>query len=498
MLPAQLDTSEQMLRKAVGASEDIIWQSLRLRAEGRKALLVFIEGMVDRQSLQEFVVAPLATEDSSEGLPPKLMDMAKRLIHTAIKQEAKDAAKARDALFRGLALLLVDGYAGALILGVQDWEERPVQSPPSEAGLRGPRDGFVENIVTNINLVRRRIKDPNLVVKYWPVGARTRTRVAVLHMADITRKRLIEEIHSRVAATEFDGILDASQLRELLTGVLWTPFPKMATTERPDSVCAALLGGKVVVLVDNSPFALVAPTTLMETLWAPDDYYTNPIVTGMMRLVRTFGVLVTVLLPPLYIGITMYAPALVRTDLAIYLARERAGIPLTPALEIIFLETMMEILHEATIRLPAKVGSAATVVGGLIIGQAAVEARLISGMAVIVVAIAAIGSFTVPVQEMGQVWRVTKWAFIAAATVMGVYGVFAAAFIMFSWVASQDSFGTPYMIPLAPLVWGDLKRDSLSRLSWSLVRKRPATNRTKDSDRTSQPQNRKYQDGGER
>lgn len=498
MLPGQIDQSEQQLRQAVGDSEDIIWQSLRLRPGNRQALLVFIEGMVDRQSLQEFVVAPLATADPNSKLPPTLMAMAEQFVHTAVKQEARDAAKARDAIFRGLAVLLVDGYAGGLILGVQDWEERPVQSPPSESGLRGPRDGFVENIVTNINLIRRRLKDPKLVIKYWKVGARTQTRVAVLHMADIARNRLVQEIHSRVAAIDFDGILDASQVRELLTGLGLTPFPHMATTERPDSTVAGLLSGKVVVLVDNSPFALLAPTTLMESLWAPDDYYTNPVVTAMVRTVRALGAAVTVFLPPLYIGVTMFAPALLRTDLAIYLARERAGIPLTPALEIIFLETMMEVLHEATVRLPSKVGSAATVVGGLIIGQAAVEARLISGMAVIVVAIAAIGSFTVPVQEMGQVWRATKWLLIAAATVLGVYGVFAASFMIFSWLVSQDSFGTPYMTPLAPMVLSDLKRDSLLRQSWGLIRKRPGTNRPKDSDRAPQPQTVKYQDGGER
>jgi hypothetical protein len=497
-LPPALTDSEQVLRRALGASEDIIFQRYSLKADGRPALLAFVEGMIDRVSLENQVVEVMASTDPSGGLPPRLSDLGRLLVHLSSHTEERTAEPAAEAVFRGHAVLLVDGYPGALILGVQGWEDRPVQSAPSETGLRGPRDGFVENIVTNISLIRRRLNDPNLVVRYWRVGARSKTRVAVLHMADITRERLVSELAQRVAAIEFDGIFDALQVRELLTGQNYTPFPKMEGTERPDMVAMALLAGKVAVLVDNSPFVLTAPTTLGDTFWAADDYYTAPIVTALVRLFRFFGAFATAFLSPLYIGVMMFNPGLVRTDLAIYFARERAGIPLTPALEVVFLEVMMEILHEATVRLPTKVGSAATVVGGLIIGQAAVEARLVSGIVVIVAAISAIGSFTIPGQEMGQVWRATKWVLIVAATAFGVYGVFGASWVLFSWLASQDSFGTPYMAPLAPLIPKDLAGDSFVRAPWGTLRWREKTLRTKNKARTSAPQARKYRDGGER
>ncbi|HWI62770.1 MAG TPA: spore germination protein [Symbiobacteriaceae bacterium] len=498
MLPAQLSRSEQMVRQALGASEDILFQKLRLQAEGRLARLIWVEGMISGQRLDEFVITPLATEDPKEGLPPTLTELGHRMVHVGFRKEVRDPAKVRDMVLRGHAALLVDGYAGALIIGVQDWAERSVDSPPSETGLRGPRDGFTENIVTNINLVRRRINDAQLVLKYWRVGARSKTRVAVLHIDDIARKRLVDEIHSRVAAIEFDGLIDSHQLRELLVATPWSHFPKMLPTERPDRVASALLAGKVVVMVDNSPFALIAPVTLMETLFAADDYYSLPLVTSMVRAARAVGALATLLLSPGYIGIMMFNPGLVRSDLAIYLARERAGVPLTPALEVFFLEGMMEVLHEATVRLPSKVGSAATVVGGLIIGQAAVEARLLSANVVIVAAISAIGSFTLPSQEMGQVWRATKWLLIIAASLFGVYGAFAGAYLLFSWLASQDSFGTPYLAPVAPLNFGDLLRESILRRHWGSLRKRPHFNRPQDPDRTPQRQNTKYWDGGER
>lgn len=498
LLPPALTDSEQVLRQALGASEDVLYQRLTLMAGRRPALLVFVEGMVDRHRLADQVVEVLASTDLPEGLPPTLAELGRRLVYLPTHSEQIKAAKAAEAVFRGQAVLLVDGYPGALILGVQGWEDRSIQNAPSETGLRGPRDGFVENIVTNINLIRRRLNDPKLVVRYWRVGTRSKTRVAVLHIADIARDRLVNEIAQRVAAIEFDGVLDASQVRGLLTGQVYTPFPKMGSTERPDLVVAALLVGKVAVLVDNSPFALTAPTALMDTLWAADDYYTVPAVTLMIRMVRLLGAFSTTFLSPLYVGIMMFNPGLVRTDLAIYFARERSGIPLTPSLEVIFLEVMMEVLHEATVRLPTKIGSAATVVGGLIIGQAAVEARLVSGIVVIVAAISAIGSFTIPGQEMGQVWRVTKWLLIAAATAFGVYGVFGASFVLFSWLASQDSFGTPYLAPLAPLIRDDLAGDSLLRVPWGLFRRREKRYRPKDQNRTSEPQVKKYLDGGER
>ncbi|MDF2629844.1 MAG: gerBA 4 [Symbiobacteriaceae bacterium] len=497
-LPPALTKSEQALRKALGASEDILFTRLTLRTGGRNALLASIEGMVNREALQEQVIEALLRTDLPGGLPPTLTDLGRQLLHLVEQTEECQAAKAAEAIFRGDAVLLVDGYAGALVLGTLKWDERPVQSAPSETGLRGPRDGFVERLTTNISLIRRRLNDPNLVVRFFRVGTRSKTRVAVLHMADITNERLVKEIEQRVAAIDYDGILDASQLRELLTGQVYTLFPKTGSTERPDLVVEALLAGKVAVLADNSPFALTAPITLGDTFWAADDYYTVPVVTLMMRLVRFIGAFATALMSPLYIGIMTFNPGLVRTDLAIYFARERSGIPLTPALEVLFLEVMMEVLHEATVRLPTKVGSAATVVGGLIIGQAAVEARLVSGIVVIVVAISALGSFTIPGQEMGQVWRATKWVLILAATTLGVYGVFGASFVLFSWLASQDSFGTPYLAPIAPLIPRDLLVDSVLRQHWSLFSRRERTYRTKDDDRTGEPQLKKYLDGGER
>ena len=496
MLPAAIEKSEPMLRKALGPSEDIICQELRLRAGGRKVLLVFVEGMIDRDSLQEHAIAPLATTDLPEGLPPTLEELGFRLISVVVRKVVTDPAQVREKVCRGNVALLIDGYPGALVLGLQDWEERAIQSSPSESGLRGPRDAFVENVVTNINLIRRRLNDPHLIVKYYRVGVRSRTLVAVLHIADIARDRLVTEIQDRVAAIEFDGVLDSAQMRELITGMPWAP--KMEMTERPDKIVAGLLSGKVAVVTDNSPFTLTAPTTLMDTLWAADDYYSSPAITILTRFIRLVGVGVTLFLSPLYVGITMFNPGLLRSDLAFYMARERAGIPLVPTLETIFLEIMMEVLHEATIRLPSKIGSAATVVGGLIIGQAAVQARLLSGIVVIVAAISAIGSFTLPSQEMGQAWRVTKWALILAASTFGVYGIFVTSFMLFSWLASQDSFGTPYLAPVAPLIPGDLARDSLLRKPWGLVRRRAQSLRPKDPDRTSRSQDLKYRDGGER
>lgn len=494
----RLAESRALLQEALGEGDDIRHQSCRLRWDGRAALLVYIDGLCSSETLQGHVLRPLMAERPAGKPPRDLADLGQRLITVTEQRVLTDVTRVRDAIYSGNAALLVDGFAGALVLGTQGWEERPVQSPPSESALRGPRDGFIESISTNIALVRRRICDPTLRVRYFRVGARTRTRVVLLYLADLARPALVHELATRLAAVEFDGILDTAQLREFLVGQGFNPFPKMEMTERPDKVAAALLSGKVAVLVDNSPFAAVAPTTLIDFLWAPDDYYSNPAVALLVRLVRLIGWGATMLLSPLYIALQAYNPELVRSDMALFLARERLGVPLTAPLEIIFLAIMMELIFEATVRLPAKIGSAATVVGGLIIGQAAVQARIISSGVIIVVAISAIGSFTLPGQEMGQVWRAIKWLLIVAASTFGVYGLFALAFVLLSWLAAQDSFGTPFLAPLAPMIPGDLLQDFAYRKPWDAWRRRPATYRPQDPDRTGAAQARKFRDGGER
>nr|PZN37617.1 MAG: hypothetical protein DIU70_12325 [Bacillota bacterium] len=498
LLPPDLAQSHRLLQEAMGTSDDIHYLPLRLRWRNTPALVVYLDGLTSTDSLHGDVLEPLRRNLPSREPPGDLADLAAQLLNTGVALVTRDPARVREEVCRGKSALLVDGYSGALILDTQGWEERPVQSPPSETLLKGPRDGFVENVTTNVAMVRRRLGGPGLVVRHFRVGRRGRTRVAVLYIQDLAPRRLVQEIIGRIRSVEYDAVLDSFQLRELLAGPVLSPFPRIEGTERPDKVAAALLSGKVAVIMDTSPFALVAPSTLIDSILAPDDYYSTPLLTLFVRLVRLAGWMVMVLAPPLYIAIEMYNPDIVRTELALYLAQERSGIPLTAAMEVYFLEVVMEMIYEATIRLPAKVSATATVVGGVIVGQAAVQARFISGTALVVAAISAIGSFTLPGPEIGQTWRATKWVLMVAASFFGVYGLFAAGFALTVWLASQDSFGTPYLAPLAPFIFQDLKRDSLWRKPLGEMKGRPRTYRAQDPDRTGRRQNRKYQDQGER
>jgi hypothetical protein len=483
-IPASLRAAHRLLRKALGNSDDLRFLRFTLRTGGRPGLLIYVNGLCNTQILHAHVLKPLMQTALPGEEPQRLVDWGRSLISVADQNLSHSLHRVRDEIFRGKAALLIDGCEGTLLLGSQGWEERPVQSPPTESTLRGPRDGFVENITSNLALIRRRLNDPTLRVVSFTVGVRSKTKVALVYLGNLAQPRLVREITARIEAVAYDGILDAHQLRELISQQKYSPFPKMESTERPDRIAAALLAGKVVVLVDNSPFVLAAPSTLIDSLWAPDDYYSSPAVTILVRLVRVIGWVATVSLSPLYIATQMYNPDLLRSDLVLFLSFERGGVPLTAALEILFLETMMEMIHEATIRLPSKIGSAATVVGGLIVGQAAVQAGLLSGVVVIVVAISAISSFTLPNQELAQIWRAVKWGLIAAASIFGLYGMFAAALVLISWLNSQDSFGVPYLSPVAPLIPADLQRDSIVRRPWDLLRRRSLTYRPLDPDRS--------------
>lgn len=496
-LSSSLAENEALLRHAMREDADIRFHRFTLRWGERSALLLFAEGLVSIDGIHAHVLNPLMELKPDQDPPAQLGDWGRQLVQVADQRVLTDLEQLRLKVYRGKTALLIDGCQGALILGVEGWEQRQVQAPPTESLLKGPRDGFVENIATNLALVRRRICTTSLKVRNFEIGARSKTRVSLLHVNDITHPTLVHEVTTRLEAISFDAILDASQLREMLVGSGFSLFPKMELTERPDKIIASLLSGKIAILVDNSPFAITAPTTLIDGLGAPDDYYSMPIVTLFIRTVRTIGLLATLFASPLYIAVQMYTPEVVRTDLVLYLTRERLGVPLTAALEIYFLEVMSEMIFEGTVRLPSKIASAATVVGGLIIGQAAVQARVISGLVIIVVAISSIGSFTLPGPESGQIWRVTRWLLILGASLFGIYGIFTAAFCLVCYLASQDSFGVPYLAPVAPLIPQDLREDYPFRAPWGKLWRRPATYRSQDPDRAPRPQNRKYRDGGE-
>lgn len=460
------------------------WRVRRLRiggAGGRRAAVVYAPGLVNVDLLQRDVLGPLLSRDPSASADPATL--AETCLPVASYTTVRELPPLQQRVNRGQPALLVDGSRAALALAVVEQPGRSIESPPQESGLRGPRDGFVEDLETNLALLRRRVTDSTLRIEQHTLGRRSRRQVALVYIADLAPVGVVDLLRRQLQNFDYEGLLDVGQLGLMLQGHRKSPFPLYRITERPDVVQAGLIGGRVAVLVDGSPGVLLQPAVLLSFLWAPDDYYTNYLVALIVRVARVAGLLAVVYAPALYVGVELYNPGLLRTSMALFLAGERTGLPFNAATEIIFLELMMEMIHEATLRLPARVGSAATIVGGLIVGQAAVQARLLSSVVIIVVAMGAIGSFTFADQEMARVWRGVKWVVILFAMTFGLYGVFIATVLLLLYLNSLSSAGVPYLAPMAPVLWRDLARDFIQRRPWASMHRRSDTFRPRDPTR---------------
>lgn len=458
-----LDGNLALLRENLGAADDVRFHRFRLGGTGTPAALVYVEGLVDVPALRRHVLEPLLLLDKAIPLVEQIEDSVQSAGFVTPVRQVQDGLHE---MLAGQALLLVDGEDTGLALGVRGPVTRGIDEPTTETVLRGPRDGFVEELGINLAAVRRRIQAPGLRVSVRRVGERTRTRVAMLHVEGLAPPGTVRAVEERLQRIRIDGVLDSSQVEEILTGRHRSPFPLAHLTERPDVVARALLAGKVTVLVDGTPWALVAPARLIEFFFAADDYYLKPAAVLLVRLARVMAWLGVVFFPALYVAVEAYNPEVFRVELVMTIDAARAGVPLSVIVEIFFLEVMMELIQEATIRLPSKVGAAATVVGGLIIGDAVSRARIVSNAVIVIAAMAAIGSFAFPNREIAIAWRLTKWVLLAGASVLGLLGVFLAFFVVVVYLNSLESFGVPYLEPLAPLRWRELFRDGLTRPPW--------------------------------
>lgn len=484
-----LEQDLKLLQQQLGPGNDIKIHRFDI-AGGPKAALVYVEGLVDGLQLQINVLKRLKV-DLVTGRPSRkwsvgdLEEAGRRWITVAEQRTVHEPPTVPELAFGGSALLLAHGAPAVLALNIRGWKERNIEVPTMEAGLRGPRDGFTETLTTNLALLRRRLQTRSLEIVELRLGKRSHTRVALVYLKDVAQPELVRDVRRKLEKINYDAIIEINQLREITTRQGYSPFPRAVLTERPDRVVASLLAGQVAVLTDTSPMTMIAPTLFWDFFKAPDDYYSNPLVVIILRLVRLAGAAAMSFFPSLYVALEQYNPELFRTDLALFLAGDRMNVPLLPVIEILFLAAMLEMIHEATARLPTRIGSAATIVGGLIIGEAAVRAKLISSVVIIVVAAATIGSYTLPNYEMSQAWRTINWLMITAAALFGIYGLFIASFCLLIYLSSLDSFGVPYLAPVAPPINRDLAADLLVRLPWPRTRRRPTVFRPTDPDRSS-------------
>jgi len=448
--------------------------------ESGAATAVYIRELTDIKTLGELVIAPL--EAHTHAAPPGA-ERAAGIVGTEDCRVLSDTDSIVPLLLDGYTVLLLSGDRRFLAVDIKHVEKRSIPTPHSMYTMRGPRDCFIESIESNLSLVRYRIKDENLRVCNRRVGRRTKTRVSILYIEDIANERIVREVKKRISAVDTDGIIESGELQAFMLNRRLDLFPQMGIVERSDMACGALLEGKVVVLVDGSEWALVAPKVLSEFLWSCDDYYDNKYLGLLMRVLRVIALFISFAVSSLYVAIVSFHNDVLPSSYMIAIAETRAKVPFNALIEVLLIELIAELIRESLIRVPTKIGAAVGIVGAIIIGQAAVSAGVFSPLLLIVISISLIASFVPSDYTMMSPIRVLKLLLILATGTFGMFGFTLVCTIILANLVSIKSFGVPYVAPFAPFN----ARDALKSFFYSKsgAPMRPIFLRTKDPRRSS-------------
>ncbi|QQY79902.1 spore germination protein [Keratinibaculum paraultunense] len=475
-----LNKNIQILKEIFKDCDDIVYRFIQIGKNKKQICFVFIDGLIDKQLISEYAIQLLLTIDENGNLDvnkfkSNLLDtIAKEAIAVVEVDEKSQMGEIVDSILFGDTILLVDGIAQALALSSRGWSTRGIAEPETETVVRGPRDGFGETLKMNTVLVRRRIRDPNLKIKNLQIGRRSKTDISVMYIEDIVNDELLKEVFERLNKIDIDAILDSAMLEQLIEDNYISPLPQIENTERPDTVAASLYEGRIAILVDNTPFALIVPATVGTLLQSAEDYYSRWTISSFIRILRLLAVFLVTLSPALYIAITSFHPGIIPTLLTYYVAASRVNVPFSAVVEAFLMEITIELLREAGTRISGPIGTIIGIVGGLIIGQAAVEAAIVSPLMIIIVAITTVAAFALPSYEFASGLRFCRFIFMILAALFGLYGVMLGVVMLFTHMARLNSFGIPFTSPYSGLgiEEGDLK-DTLIKSPIQDMEKRP-------------------------
>lgn len=471
--------NETVLKEVFKDANDIIFRNLNVGQNKKlSVLLVYVDGMTTKDSISEYAVQNMMEAvnlEEFEKSPEKELQNA--VIQTSISitevGTLQTLQECVDKMLSGETILFIDSCSKAIWLSSRGWPLRGIQEPAAETLIRGARDGFIETMKINITLIRRRIRDPRLKIKYMMVGTRSKTDVAILYIEDVVNKTVLEAVEKRLKNIEIEAVLESSYIEEMIEDDNFSPFPQVENTERPDAAASALLEGRVVIAVDNTPTVLMAPATLISFMQSSEDYYERWMLACLIRFLRYIAFPIVMLLPALYVAVAQFHPNLLPTQLALYVAASRANVPFPPYFEALLMELVMELVREASSRITTPVGSTVGLVSGLVIGSAVVSAGLITPICVVIVALTALSAFAIPSYNFSTALRMIRFGFIILASIFGLFGVSVGLSILIIHLCTLKSFGVPYLTPLTHFIERkeDLKDTIIRPRINSMVRK---------------------------
>lgn len=437
-------------------------------SDNKEAYFIFAKDIVDIDLLQRDFMNPILSMDYNELISKSNIE---KLPASDIKF-CYNFDSVMASIFSGNTIFLMEGMDFAVSCELRSFIKRNIQEPETEKNVKGPHEGFIELLDINIGILRRKIYNPALKFKMLTIGAITNQHVAIAYIDGVANKVLIDRLFNKINSINYDGMVVIGILEQFITDFPNSPFPQYQTTERPDRATAALLEGKLVVLLDGTPVTLIAPVSFFSFFKALDDYSFDWIFGSFMGLIRLLALFNAVFLPGIYIALLSFHYYMIPLNLLIPLAESRATVPFPPIIEALIMEIIIETLREASIRLPTYVGTSIGVVGGIIIGQAAVQAGIVSNLMVIVVSITAIASFSIPSYNMGTAIRVIRFFVMILSSIFGMIGIVVSGVMMFANLLIIESLGQPYFQPIIPFKAKDLK-DVIIRLPIKFHKLRP-------------------------
>lgn len=479
-LPLSLESLEQVFQGTVDFSK----RPVRLAGDPEKSVtLCYIGGMVRMERVSDYVLRPMAQDQELARLPSMgaIMDcMEQGALYSLGVERRSTMDQAVCDLVEGNCLLLFPGEAEVLSFNVGTEEKRSIGAPENETVLKGARDAFVESIRTNTSLVRRHLKAPELKIREQVVGRQSLTAVDVLYVEGITDMELVKQVEAQLQDIDIDAVLSTGNIEEYITEQTSTPFPLIQYTERPDRFCGGLAEGRVGILIDGLPLGYLAPGTIGDFLRAAQDKSNNWMLASMLTVLRYTCLLITLVLPALYVAVVTFHQEMIPTRLALSIISAKRDVPFISVFEVLILLIAFEILQEAGLRLPQAIGQTVSIIGGLVVGTAAVEAKIVSPAVLIVVAIAGIAGYTMPSQELAGALRLWRFALALLASTAGLFGAVMGLAALVCHLAGIESFGVSYLTPFAANEGAQVEGRAVLRQPLPKTKLRPAALRTKN------------------
>ncbi len=493
VLHKPLEDNISNLKKLLGHSDDIIFREFYFGVkQNRKAFVCFIDGLGDKKLINEYIVKSLMVNSHVIDPENKIAEkhdmfnyLKEYILNIVESDDVNNFNEAVDAILSGDTLLLIDGIDKGFSISAKGGEKRSIEAPETEVVIRGSRESFVETLRVNTSMLRRIIKNINLVFEPFTAGKQTRTNISIAYIKGIANEKIIEEVRNRLNRIDIDSILESGYIEQLIEDNPLSPFSTVGNSERPDKVAAKLLEGRVAIFCDGTPVVLTVPYLFIESLQVSEDYYSRPFLTTVIRMLRVIALVITLTLSALYVALATFHQEMVPTVLLVSIAASREGTPFPLFLETLLSETIFQLLRESGIRMPRAVGQAVSIVGTLVIGEAAVTAGIIGAPMVIITSLSAICSFIIP--SIYDVIFIFKFMLIFLSGAFGLFGVTVGLLCILGHMCSLRSFGTPYMAPFAPTIWKDLK-DSIVRFPLWLLKSRPKSIDGDSSKRQSEAQ----------